>query len=370
MGGDLIVAPALLLLITRRPLLDGPGGRAEAVLLALVLGGASAVVFNTHTSFVYLLFPLVIWSALRFLQPGAAAAGLIVGLVAVAFTAAGDGPFATAGRDDRLLLAQTLVAVAESTALVLAAVTSERRRAEAAVSEIAATLQQSLLPDPPPMLDGWESSSLYLPAGVANDVGGDFYDLFRAGAGPVAVIGDVAGKGAKAAALTALARHTIRTAATLLDDPAEGAVRHLNAVLAARSELSLCTIGCVAIDESNGSGVATVVTAGHPQPYLIRDGEPSLIEVHGEPAGAFADIALTPARLELRAGDILVLYTDGVTDAIRAGERFGARRLREALRGARGAGDAVARIGTALAAFQDGAQSDDTAVLAMMRVAR
>ena len=370
MGGDLIVAPLLLLVVTRRPFLRGPGRPLEAALLAVVIASASTVVFTAHTNFVYVLFPLLIWSALRFLAPGAAVAGVIVGFVAVAFTAGGRGPFSTAGHDERLLLAQTLVAVAESTALLLAAVTSERLRADEAVAEIAETLQHSLLPAEPPELPGWETGSHYRPAGDANQVGGDFYELFRADGGCVAVIGDVAGKGAAAASLTSLARHTLRTAAELLDDPAEGAVRHLNAVLAGRPELELCTVGLVALRQDGAGANATVVTAGHPQPFLVRDGIPELVDARGEPAGAFADIVLAPVRLELRARDILVLYTDGVTDAIGAGERFGMQRLADALRGASGAADAVRRIEQAVAAFEDGPHCDDTAVLAIMRTAQ
>jgi integral membrane sensor domain MASE1 len=132
MGGDLIVAPALLIAATHRRYRSLPGRPIEAVVLALVLAGVSVLVFSQPTAIMYLLFPLVIWVALRFWQPGAAVASILVGAVAVAFTANGRGPFALSGPDDRLLLAQTFVAIASVTALVLASVTSERRRAEEA----------------------------------------------------------------------------------------------------------------------------------------------------------------------------------------------------------------------------------------------
>jgi sigma-B regulation protein RsbU (phosphoserine phosphatase) len=91
------------------------------------------------------------------------------------------------------------------------------------------------------------------------------------------------------------------------------------------------------------------------------------LAARGEPAGAFDEIALDPVTVELRAGDILVLYTDGVTDATGSSGRFGAGRLERALSGASSARDAAQRIEAALRAFQVGEPRDDTAILAMMR---
>jgi integral membrane sensor domain MASE1 len=366
MGGDLIVAPALLVAATHRPLVRGPGKPWEAVVLTFLVAGVSVLIFSQHTTFVYVVFPFLIWAALRFWQPGAAVASLIVAGVAVAFTANGKGPFATSGPDDRLLLAQTLVAVAETTALLLAAVTSERRRAEDSLGEIAATLQHSLLPPELPAIPGWEASSHYRPAGVANEVGGDFYDLFAIDGGWMAVIGDVAGKGAQAAALTSLARYTLRTAATLLGEPATGAVRHLNRVLYERPELSLCSAVCVRLREQANGANATIVCAGHTQPYVVRDGVPVALRTSGELAGAFDDMTLEPVALDLSNGDVLVLYTDGVTDTLGALDRFGTRRLEHALSGVRSPQQAVERIERALANFQEGVQRDDRAILAIM----
>jgi two-component system, NarL family, sensor histidine kinase FusK len=160
MGGDLIIAPALLVAATYRRHRRLPGRPIEAVILIVMLTGVSVLVFSHPTNVVYSLFPLLIWAALRFWQPGAAVASLLVGTVAVAFTAHGKGPFAMSGPNDRLLLAQTFVAVAGVTALVLAAVTSERRRAEEAERDIAETLQRSLLPDAAPSVAGWEIATL------------------------------------------------------------------------------------------------------------------------------------------------------------------------------------------------------------------
>src|SRR6516165_4863647 len=204
MGGDLIVAPAILIAANYRRYRQLPGGPFEAAILIAALSGVSVLVFSHPTNVVYSLFPLLIWAELRFWQPGAAVASLLTGTVAVAFTAHGKGPFAMSGPDDRLLLAQTFVSVAGVTALVLAAVTSERRRAEQAEREIADTLQRSLLPAAAPSVAGWEIATLYRPSGAAEvQVGGDFYDFFSTAHGWMMILGDVAGKGVGAAAMAA-----------------------------------------------------------------------------------------------------------------------------------------------------------------------
>src|SRR5262249_2201966 len=136
---------------------------------------------------------------------------LMVAAVAVTFTANGTGPFAMHDPDERLLLAQTFTAVTGVAALVLAAVTRERRRAEDAEREIAETLQQSLLPDAAPWMAGWEIATLYRAAGASEvQVGGDFYDFFASDGGWTVILGDVAGKGVEAAAMAALVRSGAR----------------------------------------------------------------------------------------------------------------------------------------------------------------
>ena len=97
---------------------------------------------------------------------------------------------------------------------------SDLERAEEARAEIAETLQHGLLPPPLPHIPGWSVAASYRPAGAENEVGGDFYDAFPAAGGWMLVIGDVTGRGARAASVTAQARYTLRTAAALTGDPA------------------------------------------------------------------------------------------------------------------------------------------------------
>jgi serine phosphatase RsbU (regulator of sigma subunit)/PAS domain-containing protein len=226
-------------------------------------------------------------------------------------------------------------------------------------SHIAQTLQKSLLPEALPAIPGLRVSSLYRPAGAENLVGGDFYDAFPTGRGWLLLVGDVTGRGAEAAAQTAQARHTLRTAGMLLGDPAQ-AVHQLNRALTDRRELAPCTVALVHVSAQT----AEVVCAGHPQPLLIRAGEPRPIGHFGPMVGAWADSAWAAETLALEPGDVLVLYTDGVTDAKGAAERFGDANLVATLRGVDDAAGAVAAIDRALNAFQKGPQADDTAVLA------
>lgn len=243
----------------------------------------------------------------------------------------------------------------------------ENARLYTELSQIAGTLQQSLLPPELPDLPGVRLASLYRAAGTQNDVGGDFYDVFAVPSGWVAVVGDVAGRGAEAAALTSLARYTLRTASRLLDDPL-GAVQQLNLALLERSRLSLVSVCYVLVREDGDQMSADVILAGHPPAYRLHEGEP-------EPVGAFAPFlgledtgGWQISSVELAAGDQLVLYTDGVTDTVGETERFGERRLAEALRGSPSADDTVRQVHDALYQFARGPQSDDTAILVLERI--
>ncbi|HEX8073722.1 MAG TPA: SpoIIE family protein phosphatase [Thermoleophilaceae bacterium] len=233
-------------------------------------------------------------------------------------------------------------------------------------SQIAHTLQESLLPPELPEMPGWSVAALYRPAGDENEVGGDFYDAFPVTDGWMVVVGDVAGRGAAAAALTSLARYTLRTAGELLADPAQ-AVERLNATLCSRAELSLVAVCCVLLRERAGRATATVVCGGHPLPYLVRDGAAEQVGGFGRFAGAFPDSRWTPFEIELTEGDQLVLHTDGVMDTVGEDGRFGEGRLAQTIVHADRPDDVVGRVDAALSEFARGPQADDTAMLAVMR---
>jgi PAS domain S-box-containing protein len=241
----------------------------------------------------------------------------------------------------------------------------ENARLYTTLERVASTLQRSLLPPNLPDVPGWRFASIYMPAGGETDVGGDFYDVFPTGAGWMAMMGDVVGRGAAAASLTAMARYTLRTAGSLVGTPTMGLAR-LNDNLRERGEMALCTAVIVLLRE--GTDEASFVCAGHPLPYLVRGGQVMSVGRTGPLLGAFEHGHWLPASLRLERGDVLVLYTDGVLDAKGKTERFGEQRLAQALEGATGADEAVERIRAALHEFAGGEQDDDTAVLALERV--
>jgi integral membrane sensor domain MASE1/anti-sigma regulatory factor (Ser/Thr protein kinase) len=319
LGGDLIVAPVLLVAACHSPLFDRlPGRPLEAVAMAGITVAVSLLVFSTSAPLIYLIFPPLIWAALRFWQPGAAFTCLLVAGIAIVFAENDVGPFAGYAPDDRLLLAQTFVAAAGITALVLAAVITERARVEDTVEYIAHTLQESLLPPNLPEIPGVEAAVEFRPAGARHVVGGDFYDLFPADDGSWAVVvGDVCGKGAPAAAVTGLARYTLRAAA-LRETRPNRALRLLNdAILRQRAPHEFCSVAFARLERNGARGMrATVSNGGHPLPLLLRaDGSVQAIGPYGTLLGIIAEPTLSDTTVQLGAGDALLLYTDGLTDA-------------------------------------------------------
>ena len=235
---------------------------------------------------------------------------------------------------------------------------------------IARTLQQSLLPPELPELPRLEAAARFRAAGEGIEVGGDFYDLFDTGRGTfAAVMGDVCGKGADAAALTALARYTIRTAAMADRSPSD-ILRLLNdAILRQRSDKRFCTVTYAQMEEHHGSILMRVASGGHPLPYVLRaDGTVETVGRWGTLLGVVPDPELTDTEVELRPGDTVVLYTDGVIEARSDSEgMFGPARLAELLESCAGRDpDTVAqRIEDAVVTLQEGDPKDDIAILAL-----
>ena len=250
-----------------------------------------------------------------------------------------------------------------ASALDNAGLFSSLERSERERAEIAETLQRGLLPPPLPHIPGWSVAATYRPAGAENEIGGDFYDTFRIAGGWMVVIGDVTGRGAHAAAVTAHARYTLRTAAALTGDPVV-ALRTLNRELLSRRGTSLCSVAAMAVSDDPSRPVRLAV-AGHPPPLLV-DGD-SVVEV-AEPApvlGAFRDEAWNVEATAVGPGQQLVVVTDGVTDALGADGRFGDERLRAELAGITSPARAAQRIEGALHEFTGGNLDDDAAIVAI-----
>ncbi|HXW58580.1 MAG TPA: SpoIIE family protein phosphatase, partial [Solirubrobacteraceae bacterium] len=169
------------------------------------------------------------------------------------------------------------------------AVENSRRYTER--TEVARTLQRSLLPEALPNIPGWEISALYRPAGHGNEVGGDFYDFWEIGASWLVMIGDVTGKGVGAAAVTSLVRHTARTASEFDDRPGR-VLAHVDTALRRSSSLSVCTAICLRIAQDE----QTLAVGGHPLPLCLGAAGVREIGSPGTLLGAFDALSVSETR--------------------------------------------------------------------------
>jgi serine phosphatase RsbU (regulator of sigma subunit)/PAS domain-containing protein len=251
---------------------------------------------------------------------------------------------------------------------IRAGIAIENARIHATRTHIATTLQRSLLPPRLPAVPGMTIAARFRAAGESSEVGGDFYDLFPVDGAWMVIMGDVTGKGPEAAAITSLARYTMRTAAGYERSPA-GVLERLNAALVVDPDRRrLCTVVCARIvTEPDGSADVRVACGGHPPPFRLHDGRAEAVPATGPLLGAFEGGRWQEAVVGLAPGDSLVLYTDGVTDTRSTAERFGAERLEAVLCRAAGleADEVADRVDRALLEFEDGPQRDDVALLVL-----
>ncbi len=252
-----------------------------------------------------------------------------------------------------------------------AATAVENARLYESRSTIARVLQASLLPPLLPDIEGFEVGAMYRAAGGDGyEVGGDFYDLFSTTDDEwFAVIGDVCGKGPEAAAVTALVRYTIRAAAARRRSPAE-ILRWVNEAMLRQDAARFCTVAVVHLDRSRPVTRLRVALGGHPLPLVLRAGgsvEP--IGVPGTLLGMVEKTRVQDGSAELAAGDALLLYTDGITEAS-APKVWTPADLEGALSGAAGQSAQAVVDHVAAAALQgrETPQRDDVAMLALRAV--
>ena len=236
-------------------------------------------------------------------------------------------------------------------------------------SRIAHTLQVKLLPERLPVIARTSMAARYRAAGELNEVGGDFYDVFQRSATEWAlVVGDVSGKGAEAAAVTALARYTLRAAA-LEEGPPSGALRRLNTALLYDDTSQFATVVMAYLSAGAGNGLdVRLALAGHPAPAVLRrDGSVEMAGRFGTMAGIRADIDVHDVDLRLEPDDVLLLYTDGVTEAGARHAPFGEEGLIDVLArlARRTPQDVVDAVEQAVVAAQPGDPRDDIALLAI-----
>jgi serine phosphatase RsbU (regulator of sigma subunit) len=254
-----------------------------------------------------------------------------------------------------------------------AALALDNARLHEQQSHIASVLQHSLLPRSLPEINGFETSSRFLAAGEAYEVGGDFYDVFRSGSGTwTAVIGDVCGKGPEAASLTALARYTVRTASTPESAPSEVLLTLHESISSERPDLRFCTAALARIQApTNGRGPArvTVALGGHPLPLILRKN--GRVDAIGEPGtllGALPSPVLADVDASLAVGDALILYTDGMLDVRDRGRDDPDWLPKELERAAGHNADQIAeRLAQAAIERHGGEPRDDIAILVLHR---
>jgi PAS domain S-box-containing protein len=235
--------------------------------------------------------------------------------------------------------------------------------------QVARTLQRTLLPPTLPDIPYAEIAAVYHPAGEGSEIGGDFYDAFEMGDGAWAIaIGDVCGKGAAAAAITGLARHTLRAAAFRESSPCAVLERLNRALLRDVREESFCTVAAARLSQHSHGALLTACAGGHPAPLVLRnDGTVDDATAPGTLLGIYSEIDVSDRETILAPGESVVFYTDGVTEERREGEQFGEDRLRELLAGCAGlsATGIAERIERAVLEFQPVAPADDLAVVVL-----
>jgi serine phosphatase RsbU (regulator of sigma subunit) len=237
---------------------------------------------------------------------------------------------------------------------------------------IARTLQQSLLPMELPDIPGIEAAARFRPTGEGSEVGGDFYDVFETGGrGWTVVIGDVCGKGPDAAAVTALARYTLRAAAMGQAVPSRSLKMLNEALLRQRDDRRFCTVAYAYLEVLDGGARVGIASGGHPLPLLLHpDGKVQSIGEHGTLLGVVPDPQIEDRAVSLSPGDAIVFYTDGVVESRGRGDvldEAGLAGLVSACAG-RAADVIAARVEEAALRSQGGRPRDDIAVL-VLRVA-
>ncbi len=233
--------------------------------------------------------------------------------------------------------------------------------------ELAETLQLTLLPASLPELARFDMAARYRPAG-RGAVGGDFYDAIPLSPDEVTlVIGDVCGKGVPAAALTSMARHTIRALVARKRKPMRVLSELNRAILRVGSETPFLTAAVARVAATAGGARAVVSLGGHPPALLLRnDGSVECLGRAGMLLGFYDDVLLSDAFATLAVGEALLLYTDGATEARVHGDLFGEERLKAVLAGCAGlaAADVVERVERAVLAHQ-GSPQDDIALFCL-----
>jgi sigma-B regulation protein RsbU (phosphoserine phosphatase) len=273
---------------------------------------------------------------------------------------------------------ELLTAIASSAAIAienarLYQVAVEKGRLEREL-QMARDVQASLLPRETPQVPGWEFVARWRPA---REVAGDYYDFIPGEQGEIGlVIADVTDKGMPAALFMALTRSIVRASLAGAASPAEGIARANRLICEDSTRGMFVTLFYALLDPPTGR--FTYVNAGHNPPLLCgaRDGaegrQPTKLTLTGMALGIDPEVSYEQRTVHLNLGDFILLYTDGVTDAMDTnGRMFGMERLEDSLVGSCGASatDVMAALVEAIDAFSGAtARFDDVAMMVVRRL--
>lgn len=231
---------------------------------------------------------------------------------------------------------------------------------------VASVLQSSIMPDKLPDLDGIDSSSVYIAAGTEGDIGGDYFDLFKAPDGRIVLaMGDVCGKGVLAATKTSMIRYMVRGLVAAGVGPAR-ALREINRTVTENGDPGdIVTLWLGVLDLERRE--LTYANGGHPPALLLSSESDELarLDPTGPLLGAVATAPYEERVVSAEVGDYVLLYTDGVSEARKGNRFFGEGRVRRALEAGGSASAVAQRLLTAVTKFAPGGLRDDVAILAV-----
>lgn len=378
--GFLIIG-SFLLTWSRRPQFGAHSRNViEVTILIALLVVLCVFVFRSSYPFTYAPIILLVWAAMRFHMHGATLGAIVVCGIAVTTTSAGYGPFIVekAGiivLNDSLLLLQLYIGFVTASALLLAATVIEKNEVQATQARIegelnaAHDIQMSMVPLTFPAFPDHKEFDVYAILHPAKEVGGDFYDFFFIDEDHFCVlIGDVSGKGVPSALFMAVTKTLIKSRASN-DTSTASIISHVNNEVSSDNASSMFVTIFVAIINVR-TGDVTYTNAGHNPPYVKPKGEPPerLDGKHGPVVGAMAGIEYQEEYRTLNAEELLILYTDGITEAMNANrELFSEGRLVDLLTSAPidSAEDVTRETTRAVSIFEgETDQTDDITVLA------
>lgn len=213
-----------------------------------------------------------------------------------------------------------------------AGVALDNARLYAERARVASTLRRSLTPAALPAIPGLELASFFRPMMAGDEVGGDFFDVFRHHDGCWLAVGDVCGKGAEAAALTGFLRHTTMAYARESTSPAEVLLEVNQAMLEQDFGGRFATLLLGRLQPAETSLELVIASGGHPPALILRaGGDSEQVGECGTLLGVFADPTIEDTAVPAHSGDVLLLYTDGLPDAHAPGRSVSVQDMLQAL---------------------------------------